>query len=114
MATRVHLGLQSEQHQFRPSAELPLAGRHITRHSVRNARASDNFSTSMAFQFCMNSGTYMLRSAVVSMPVDAKFTTFSQRPLTREQVSGIALRNRPVKAFSQIKSYVNGLISTEI
>ena len=114
MATRVHLGLQSEQHQFRPSAELPLAGRHITRHAVRNARASDNFSTSMAFQFGMNSGTYMLRSAVVSMPIDAKFTTFSQRPLTREQVSGIALRNRPVKAFRQIKSYVNGLISTRI
>ena len=68
----------------------------------------------MAFQFGMNSGTYMLRSAVVSMPIDAKFTTFSQRPLTREQVSGIALRNRPVKAFRQIKSYVNGLISTRI
>ena len=62
----------------------------------------------------MNSGTYMLRSAVVRMPVDAKFTTFSQKPMTREQVSGIAVRNRPVKAFRQIKSYVNGLVSTRI
>ena len=48
------------------------------------------------------------------MPIDAKFTTFSQKLMNRRQVSKIALRNRPVKAFRQIKSYVNGLISTRI
>ncbi len=56
----------------------------------------------------------MLRSAVVRMPIDAKFTTFSQKLMNRRQVSKIALRNRPVKAFRQIKSYINGLISTRI
>ena len=34
--------------------------------------------------------------------------------MNRRQVSKIALRNRPVKAFRQIKSFVNGLISTRI
>jgi len=62
----------------------------------------------------MNNGNYMLRSCVVRMPISAKFTTFSQRPMSREQVAGVALRNRPVKAFRQIKTYVNGLISTRL
>ena len=62
----------------------------------------------------MNTGTYMLRSCVVRMPIDAKFSTFSQRPLTREKVASIGLRNRPVKCFRQIKSYVNGLVSTRL
>ena len=62
----------------------------------------------------MNTGTYMLRSCVVRMPIDAKFSTFSQRPLTREKVSSIGLRNRPVKCFRQIKSFVNGLVSTRL
>ena len=62
----------------------------------------------------MNNSTYMLRSAVIRMPIDAKFTTFSQQPMTRRQVARIGMRNRPVKAFRQIKSYVNGLISTRI
>ena len=114
MSTQVHLGQQSEQHNFRPSAELPLAGRQVTRHPVRNARAASDFQTTMAFQFGTNNSTYMLRSAVISMPIDAKFTTFSQKPMNRRQVSKIALRNRPVKAFRQIKSFVNGLISTRI
>ena len=34
--------------------------------------------------------------------------------MSRRQVARIALRNRPVKAFRQIKSYVNGLISTRL
>ena len=62
----------------------------------------------------MNNSTYMLRSCVVRMPISAKFTTFSQKPMSRRQVARIALRNRPVKAFRQIKSYVNGLISTRL
>ena len=114
MSTQVHLGEQAEQHNFRPSAELPLSGRQITRHPVRNPRPSDDFQTPMAFQFGMNNSTYMLRSCVVRMPISAKFTTFSQKPMSRRQVARIALRNRPVKAFRQIKSYVNGLISTRL
>ncbi len=114
MSTRVHLGRQAEQHQFRPSAELPLTGRQITTHPVRNARAKDNMQTPMAFQFGMNNGLYMLRSAVVRMPIDAKFTTFSQKDMTREQVASIGLRNRPVKAFSKVTTYVNGLVSTRL
>ena len=131
MATRVHLGRQAESHQFRPSAELPLTGRQITTHPVRNVRAENDFATPMAFQFgkldpCnkppspplvwglwfitlvlfMNNGLYMLRSAVVKMPISAKFTTFSQNDMTREQVASIALRNRPVKAFRTLKTEV--------
>ena len=56
----------------------------------------------------------MLRSAVIRMPISAKFTTFSQRDMTREQVASIAIRNRPVKAFSKVTTYVNGLISTRL
>ena len=62
----------------------------------------------------MNNGLYMLRSAVVRMPVEAKFSTFSQKDMTREQVASIGLRNRPVKAFSKITTFVNGLISTRL
>ena len=114
MSTRVHLGRQAEQHQFRPSAELPLTGRQITTHPVRNARDVSDFQTPMAFQFGMNNGLYMLRSAVIRMPVDAKFSTFSQKDMTREQVASIGLRNRPVKAFSKVTTYVNGLVSTRL
>ena len=69
----------------------------------------------MAFQFGMAGNClYMLRSAVIRMPISAKFTTFSQKDLTREQVASIAIRNRPVKAFSKVTTYVNGLISTRL
>ena len=62
----------------------------------------------------MNNGLYMLRSAVIRMPLDAKFSTFSQKDMTREQVASIGLRNRPVKAFNKVTTFVNGLISTRL
>ena len=62
----------------------------------------------------MNNGLYMLRSAVIRMPITAKFTTFSQKDMTREQVASVAIRNRPVKAFTKVTTYVNGLISTRL
>ena len=34
--------------------------------------------------------------------------------MTREQVASVAIRNRPVKAFNKVTSYVNGLISTRL
>ena len=101
MPVSVHLGAQAEQHNFKPAAEIPLTGRTITRHPSKHYLADTDFTTPLQFEINTNNSMYFLRSAMLRLPVRAKFTTFAEQPIDRNMLSSMALRNRPSLAFDQ-------------
>jgi hypothetical protein len=119
MSRQLHVGNQQFFRQYAPDSELPLENRIFTteyeamqRQYGYGAQRAD-FTSPMDFNISMNNEMYFLRSLHLRLPVTAQFyDDFGNCVRSPEEVSRLAIRNRPDRCFQKIESNLNGFRST--
>ena len=102
--------------QFVPSYEIPLQSREIVvvNEDAPRGSGSTDFSTTMSFMLQNGDPTKLIRSAVVRVPLKAKFFDQNGHALPTRLLTQIGLRNRPTQCLRDVRCMINGVQFTRL